>query len=155
MQTEKENSAAEWLRQYPVRFSMPVQWGDQDSFGHVNNLLYLRWCESARIEYLIEAGLWGMYLKTRVGPILASIQCDFRQPVNFPDHVHTGAKVTRIGNTSFQMDHLIVSEARGVVAEANSTLVVYDYNKAASCRVPDEVREAIRNIEARVGEDRA
>lgn len=147
---EKEKSALEQLAQYPIRFSIPVQWGDQDSFGHVNNLLYLRWCESARIQYLVEIGLWQMYVQERVGPILASIQCNYRQPVVFPDQVHTGAKVTRVGNSSFQMDHLIVSEAQGVVADASSTLVVYDYKRASSCPIPDDVREQIRKIEARM-----
>ncbi len=139
------------LQEYPIRFSIPVQWGDQDSFGHVNNLMYLRWCESARIYYLNDTGIWDLYRTDNIGPILASIHCNFRQPVVFPDQVHTGAKVSRIGNSSLQMDHLIVTDALGVVADATSTLVLYDYNKGASCRVPDTIREAIQRIEGRVG----
>ena len=86
------------LQEYPIRFSIPVQWGDQDSFGHVNNLMYLRWCESARIYYLNDTGIWDLYRTDNIGPILASIHCNFRQPVVFPDQVHTGAKLSRIGN---------------------------------------------------------
>ena len=42
---------------YPVVISLPVQWGDQDLFGHVNNVVYFRWYESARIAYLDRIGV--------------------------------------------------------------------------------------------------
>lgn len=139
----------EGLSDFPVTISIPLQWGDQDAFGHVNNTVYLRWCESARIEYLIRAGLW-MVRPDGLGPILASITCDYRRPLNYPDTVHVGARVTRIGNSSFRMEHCIVSEALNVVAaESHSTIVVLDYRRNKSVRVPDEVRASIGQIEGR------
>lgn len=139
----------EGLSDFPVIISIPLQWGDQDSFGHVNNTVYLRWCESARIEYLIRAGLW-MVRPDGLGPILASIACDYRRPLNYPDTVHVGARITRIGNSSFRMEHRIVSEALNVVAaDAHSTIVVLDYRRNQSVRVPDEVRASIGQIEGR------
>jgi acyl-CoA thioester hydrolase len=139
----------EGLSDFPVTISIPLQWGDQDAFGHVNNTVYLRWCESARIEYLNRAGLW-MVTPDGLGPILASIACDYRRPLNYPDTVHIGARVTRIGNSSFRMEHIIVSETLNVVAaEAHSTVVVLNYKRNKSVRVPDEIRKAIGQLEGR------
>ena len=135
------------LSEYPVVITVPVLWGDQDSFGHVNNTIYLRWCETARIDYLRRVGLWDMLKAEGVGPIVASIGCDFRKPMEYPDEVRIGARVTRIGNSSFVMIHQLWSKAVGLVADATSTLVVYDYKAAKAVRAPDAVRAAIRRLE--------
>jgi acyl-CoA thioester hydrolase len=113
----------------------------------VNNIVYLRWCETARIDYLRRIGLWKMYEEDRVGPIVASIACDFRKPVEYPDEMRIGARVTRIGNSSFVMIHSLWSKAAGLAAEATSTLVVFDYRAGKAVRAPDAVRAAIAQIE--------
>ncbi len=139
----------EHLEEFPLITKLPLQWGEQDSFGHVNNTVYLRWCETARIEYLVRIGLW-MVGEDGVGPILASITCDYRKPLTYPDKVLVGSRVTRIGNTSFRMEHRIVSEKLNVVAaESHSTLVVLDYTRGKPVPVPDAVRHAIEKIEER------
>jgi acyl-CoA thioester hydrolase len=137
----------EALAEFPVIITVPVLWGDQDAFGHVNNVVYLRWCETARIDYLRRVGLWELLKAEQVGPIVASIACNFRKPVEYPDEVQIGARVTKIGNTSFVMIHRVWSRALGLAADATSTLVVYDYKTGKAVRAPDPVREAIRKLE--------
>ncbi|MGE5646936.1 MAG: acyl-CoA thioesterase [Acidobacteriota bacterium] len=140
------------LSEFPVVVTLPVQWGDQDSFGHVNNTVYLRWCETARIEYLIRVGLW-MVAPDGTGPILAAISCDYRRPLRFPCNVRIGARVTKIGNSSFRMEHLVVGDVDNTVAaEAHSTLVVLNYKHGKPVPVPDAVREAIERLEDRTFE---
>jgi acyl-CoA thioester hydrolase len=134
---------------FPVVFSIAVQWGEQDAFGHVNNVVYFRWCETARIYYLERIGLFEMLEKERIGPIVASIGCNYRQPVTFPDTMHIGAAVSKIGKSSFKMDHKLVTEKLGHVADAESTLVVYDYTLNKPHPVPDHIRAAIARIEGR------
>jgi acyl-CoA thioester hydrolase len=142
----------ESLADFHLVISVPVQWGDQDSFGHVNNTVYLRWCESARIEYLRQIGLWQV-TGDGLGPILASISCDYRLPLTYPDTVHVGVGVVKIGNSSFRMDHVVVSEAQKLVAaEVRSTIVVMDYKRGRSTPLPDPMRAAIEKIEGRVFE---
>jgi acyl-CoA thioester hydrolase len=137
------------LTAFPVIVTIPLQWGDQDAFGHVNNTIYVRWCEIARIEYLIRAGLW-MVSPDGIGPILASITCDYRRPLTHPDRVLVGTRVTKIGNSSFRMEHCIVSESLNcVAADVHSTIVVLDYKRNKPVRVPDPVRHAIARIEGR------
>lgn len=138
-----------YLSDYPVILWVPVHWGEQDALGHVNNICYLRWSETARVDYLIRIGAWQGLEKDGVGPILANISCDYKRPVTYPDTVLVGARVERIGNTSMRMVHRIVSTAGGdVTAQVSSVLVIYDYKTGKPVRVSDEIREAVARIEA-------
>ena len=138
----------EALRGFPVVITLTVEWGDQDAFGHVNNAVYFRWCETARVVYLERIGMWRRISADGHGPIVASIGCNFRKQVTFPDTVLVGARVTRIGNSSFRMEHVVVSEAaNAVVADSDSTLVFYDYNLGKPFPLPDDLRQAIVALE--------
>jgi acyl-CoA thioester hydrolase len=120
----------------------------------VNNVSYLRWCETARIEYFRRVGLFTDGRPKGLGPILASVTCRYQRPLKYPDTVLVGSRVTAIGNTSFRMEHRIVSRAlREVAAEADSAMVTVDYATGKSQRVPDDVREAIGRLERSRGSD--
>ncbi|MBI4875348.1 MAG: acyl-CoA thioesterase [Acidobacteria bacterium] len=139
------------LAGFPVVVEVPVQFGDQDAFGHVNNIVYLRWCETARVEYLIRIGMWPKLPPGGEGPILAGITCNFRRPVTYPDTIYAGARVTRIGKSSFRMEHRIVSREMDLLAaEADSTLVYLDYSRDRTVPVPEANRKAIEALEGRV-----
>ena len=138
------------LPDHPVVISWPVQWGDQDLFGHVNNTVYFRWYESARIAYLDRIGVSEMMNRDRVGPILAAISCNYRRQLNFPDTVEIGSRITRIGRSSATMTHAIWSrEQRVLVADGESTIVMFDYQAQRPVPVPDAIRQAIENLEGR------
>jgi acyl-CoA thioester hydrolase len=112
--------------------------------------VFFRWFETARIAYTTRLGLKGMMHTDRVGPILASITCDYRRQVTFPDVVLVGSRVSRIGRTSFGMDHSLVSVAgRATAAEGRSTIVVYDYAASIPVPVPAPIRQAIETLEGR------
>ena len=106
-----DSELAALLSGFPVVISLPVQWGDQDAFGHVNNTPYFRWFESARIAYGMRVGLSRLKATQNIGPILALITCDYRRQLTFPDTVHVGARITRIGRSSLTMEHRLISEA--------------------------------------------
>jgi len=140
----------ESLERFPVIISFPVQWGDQDALGHVNNIIYLRWAESSRIEYLSRTGIWDGLAIATTGPILAAISCDFRLPMAYPDTVYVGARITAIGNSSLKMEHRIVSGNHGAVsADLDSTLVWFDYRAGKSAALPPEVHKAIEELEGK------
>lgn len=135
---------------FPVWIALPVQWGDQDAFGHVNNTVYLRWFESARIAYGLRVNLTETSAGERVGPILAAISCNYRRQLMFPDAVHIGARITRIGRSSLTMEHRVISEQlHAVAAEGDSTLVTFDYAAQKSVPLPDTIRAAIERLEGR------
>ncbi len=130
-----------------VRLEVPVAWGEQDLFGHVNNIVYFRYFESVRMHYLDRIGVLRSHQKSGKGVILASTTCDFKKPVTWPQQltVHTGA--VSVGNTSFTMEYLITDEQGDTVATGTSVQVMYDYTAASKIRVTEEVRAAIQHIQ--------
>ncbi len=140
----------ESLKDYPIVLTLPILWGDQDAFGHVNNVVYFRWCESARVAYLDDTGLQDLMTKDNLDPILASIKCDYLKQLNYPDTVRIGARITRIGNKSVTMEHAIYSDAlQAIAAKADSVVVVFDYKEQKSCAIPADMREKIAAIEGK------
>ena len=112
MDSAKPNSLAD----FPIVITLPIQWGDQDAFGHVNNTLAIRWFESARIAYLQQVDLDTLMARDTVAPILASVKCNYRQQLNFPDTVLVGARVNHIGRTSLIMQHQVYSNSLDAAA---------------------------------------
>lgn len=128
--------------------TVPILWGDEDSFAHVNNLVYLRWCESSRVEYMLRAALWKGGTPSGVGPILASVKCDYKIPLTYPDTIDVGTRVAALGNSSIRMEQTVVSRKHGAQAAwVESTIVVLDYAAGRPVRVPDAVREAIAALQ--------
>ena len=143
-------NASELLKDYPIILTLPILWGDQDAFGHVNNVVYFRWCESARVAYLNDTGLQALMSQANLGPILASIKCDYLRQLNYPDTVRIGARVTRIGNKSVSMEHAIFSDSlQGIVAKSDSVVVLFDYGQQKSCAIPADVRDKIAAVEGK------
>src|SRR5512139_3709505 len=132
------------LAGYPVILDIPVAWGEMDAFQHVNNIVYLRYAESARIAYLAQAGLSESMEGTGIGPILASINCRYLFPVTYPDIVRVGTRVTEIGADRFTVHFRIVSTRHGrVAAQGDSVIVSYDYRTGSKVPLPEAMRAAI------------
>ena len=122
-------------KQWPVQTTIPIQWGEMDAFNHVNNVVYIRWCETARIELFRK--IWGdrgINMKeilegNGVGPILANFNVNYKIPISYPDNVIIQTRVAKIGNTSFNVEHQVFTEKMGnsVVAEASSVVVMLNY----------------------------
>lgn len=133
---------------HPLAIELPVQWGDQDAFGHVNNVVHFRWMESARMAYFARLDL--AMTNDGVGPILASIKCDFRRQLNYPDTVRISASVTRIGRTSLTMAHRVFSlQQQAFVSEGDSVIVMFDYQAQQPTPVSDAIRARIDAWEGR------
>jgi acyl-CoA thioester hydrolase len=132
---------------FPVVIFQPVQWGEQDAFGHVNHVTYFRWYETARIAYFLKVGLMDMHKQERIGPILASVANDYRRQLTYPDTVHIGARITRIGRSSMHMEHKIFSQNdQALAAEGTSAVVILDYqtNKSHAVRMTWCVKASTR-----------
>jgi acyl-CoA thioester hydrolase len=138
------------LAAHPTVLALPVQWGDQDSFGHVNNVVFFRWFETARVEYLHHAGLGHMMTGSGIGPILASIKCDYKRQLNHPDTVQVSASITSLGRTSLKMAHLLYSQSQAaIIAIGDSTIVCFDYANQRPIPIPADIRAKIEQMEGR------
>lgn len=137
---------AESLKDFRTVTSLPVQWGDMDAFGHVNNVVYIRWFESARVDLLDSLESSVTMQPGSVGPILASIKCDYKRQLHFPDTVHIGSRCLRVGRSSVDVEHSVFSQQqKAVVATGVSVLVVFDYQQNRPVRVPADLRAQLEN----------
>jgi acyl-CoA thioester hydrolase len=136
------------LHGYPTVIRLPVQWGDQDAFGHVNNTVAIRWFESSRVAYWHREDLEGLMKQFGISPILASIKCDYRKQLHFPDTVLVGARIAKLGNAGMTMDHVVYSlDHSAVAAEGVSVVVAFDYQKNRPVRIAEEIRAAVARLE--------
>jgi acyl-CoA thioester hydrolase len=141
------------LKGYPVVIVIPVAWGEMDSLQHVNNIIYFRYFESARMAYFQELDIWSYMNETGIGPILASTECKFRIPLAYPDTVSVGTRITGIEEDRFLMEYLVVSHEHGKVAASGEGLIVsYDYPEKKKAPLPDEIRKRIQALEGRTKE---
>jgi acyl-CoA thioester hydrolase len=125
---------------YPTTARVAVAWGDMDALQHVNNLVYLRWFETARIAFFGAIGWWDIMNAGGVGPILAKTSCVFRAPVTFPDTIIVGAKATDIASDRFTMQYVVYSEALGrTAALGDARIVSFDYQAGCKAPIPHEV----------------
>ena len=114
---------------------IPVLWGDMDDFGHVNNIIYLKWCETSRVELFRE--IWNLKSlkmqdimeKEGMGPILANFNMNYKIPIQYPDMITVKTRITSIGNTSFGVGHELFSKTNKdkIVASGESVIVMINY----------------------------
>lgn len=128
----------------PITETIPVQWGEMDALGHVNNARFFSWFESARISLFERVGIESKPPMT-VGPILATTTCDFLIPVVYPATVAVSVRAEKIGETSITMEYEVADAAdeRKLYARGTSVIVMVDYATMKKVRVPDDVRAAI------------
>ena len=132
------------MNDYPVTCQFPVHWGEMDALGHVNNIRYFAWFETARIAFFRRVGIVADR-PTSAGPILATTTCDFLRPLSYPADVIVGARVPKVANTSFVMEYAVaLADAPDeLVARGSGVIVLVDYETGEKRRVPDDVRAAI------------
>ena len=131
----------------PISIKITVAWGEQDLFGHVNNIVYLRYFESVRMHFLDRIGVLRSHREKGIGVILASTTCDFKKPVEWPQELVVRTGCDRIGNTSFTMQYEIVDEVGGIVAKGSSVQVMYDYKQRTKIPIPDHLISAIAALQ--------
>jgi acyl-CoA thioester hydrolase len=137
------------LAGFPVVVEQFVAWGEMDSFHHVNNVVYFRYFENARLEYFRRLDWDSIQEATGVGPILHSTQARFRLPLTYPDTIRIGARVKELGADRFTLEHRIVSARLGaVVTEGTGMVVSFDYVRGQKVTIPDELRRRIEALEA-------
>ena len=141
---------------WPITIEIPVLWGDMDDFGHVNNIIYLKWFETARVEIAKKAlGLEGLQMdeikkKNGFGPILANFKINYRIPLKYPDKVYASARVKKEGieNSSFIIEYMMTSEknAEAVVADGESVIVIVNYRDGSKMKIDDEMRNKLTSM---------
>jgi acyl-CoA thioester hydrolase len=132
---------------YRYVHTQEVAFRDLDAFGHVNNGVYLTYIENARIGYARD--VIGIESLDGLLMIVAGVKIDFRSRANLGDTLEIGARTTRVGTKSFELEHEIRARDGRLVADAQTTLVAFDYDADQTMPIPPEWRERIETYESR------
>jgi acyl-CoA thioester hydrolase len=132
------------MGRWSTEVTLDVAWGEMDALGHVNNVRYIAWAETARIRFFEQLGM-STRPEDPVGPILARIESDYLEPVEYPAQVTVGIRPEKVGNTSLTLAHeiWITGDPGRVVARGRAVVVLIDYATQEKVRVPDSVRVAL------------
>ena len=129
---------------------IPVRWSHMDGFRHVNNARYFTYFEIARV-HLFEQIVTGVtWHEAEQGPVLASVACNFRQPVSYPAQLEVGSTVTKISRRSFRVDHAIFFEGTDtLVADGHSIVVWVDRVAGQSVELSEAFVQALEGFAPR------
>jgi acyl-CoA thioester hydrolase len=121
---------------------IPIRWGDMDAMGHVNNTVYFRYMEQARIGWfdalVPEAEAW----KT-TGIVIANASCNFKKPINYPGTVEVRVFVGPPGGSSVPTFYeMLVDDV--VYADGAATVVFIDMARQKATRIPDGIRQRLQ-----------
>ena len=119
-----------------------IRWGDMDAMGHLNNTVYFRFMEQARIgwfDLLLPRGeAWNA-----TGIVIANASCNFKRPINYPGTVEVRLSVGSPGGSSVPTYYeLLVDEE--IHADGEATVVFIDMEKQKPIRIPQNIREALQ-----------
>ena len=119
-----------------------IRWGDMDAMGHVNNTVYFRYMEQARIgwfESLLPRGeAW-----SAIGIVIVNASCNFKKPINYPGTVEVRVFAGAPGGSSVPTFYeLRVNEL--LYADGAATVVFVDAAKQKPLRIPDHIRKLLQ-----------
>ena len=123
---------------------MPIRWGDMDAMGHVNNTVYFRYMEQARIDWFEKIDC-APVLANGQGVVIINASCTFLRQLKYPGEIEVITFIGLLGRSSFEtLQEIRHSDTADVlVAEGSAKIVWIDYQREKSLPIPDEVRQRI------------
>jgi acyl-CoA thioester hydrolase len=132
---------AEKLSDYKYKTPIAIRFSDIDAVGHVNNAIYLTYFEVARISYWRDVMNWNL---REDGVIVGRSEVNYLKPVTLEDQLFCYVRITRIGNSSFDVMHVLVrNTANGeeICTTGKTVCISYDYRLNKSVPIPAKLRQ--------------
>ena len=131
--------------EHPTHFvhilRIPVRWGDMDALGHVNNTVYFRYTEQARIDWLESLG-FAVVVGVEEGPVIINASCTFFKPITYPATVEVRTLIGKPGRSSLPTYYEIRCVGDDTLyAEGAAKIVWWNPNTGKSLPLPDYIRE--------------
>jgi len=134
------------LSAYPHVSSFTTRWMDNDVYGHVNNVTYYSYFDSAANAYLIEAGGLDIHGSPVIGLVVES-GCRYHAPVAYPQRLRAGLRVDRLGTRSVTYGIGIFTEDDDLaVADGQFAHVFVDRATRTPTAIPEEIRAALEKL---------
>lgn len=126
--------------------AIPTRWADNDIYGHVNNVVYYSYFDTVVNQYLIEQGALDLVKSTVIG-LVVETQCEYFAPLSFPDVVHAGLRVAKVGNSSVRYEIGLFRNAENSASAQGYFVHVYvDRASRRATAVPADMRAALEKI---------
>ncbi|WP_037317568.1 thioesterase family protein [Salegentibacter sp. Hel_I_6] len=125
---------------YKLKLDLRIDWSDLDMYKHVNNISFMRYMQSGRVNFWEASGIYEMYEDSNMGTMLVSTHCDFKKSLYYPGKTIVKTKLDFIKNSSFGLKHLILNEALEICAEGKDIVVCYDFEKDETFKIPEDLR---------------
>ncbi len=123
-----------------------TRWMDNDVYGHVNNVVYYSWFDTAVNQFLVEKGVLDIEHSEVIGLVIET-QCNYFAPVAFPDRITVGIRVARLGNSSVRYEVGIFREEEDAAAAQGHFVHVYvDRASRRPAALPDALRTVLQTI---------
>lgn len=131
---------------------LATRWMDNDVYGHVNNVQYYSYFDTAVNHYLIQSGWLDIHGGDVVG-LVVETRCSYAASVAFPDELDVGLRVEKIGNSSVRYGIAIFRRGEDLAAAEGHFIHVYvDRRSNAPVRVPDALREVLAPLVVDTGD---
>jgi len=109
---------------YKVFRTISTRWMDNDAYGHVNNVVYYSWFDTAVNAYLIEQGVLDIEHGSTIGLVIET-RCNYFEPLAFPQNVEAGIRVARLGNSSVRYELGLFAQGAAFTAARGHFIHVY------------------------------
>jgi acyl-CoA thioester hydrolase len=119
-----------------------IRWGDMDAMGHVNNTVYFRYMEQARIAWF-EALVPRAEAWSSLGIVIVNASCNFRRPINYPGTVEVKVFAGAPGGSSVATFYELLLDGE-LHADGAATVVFIDAKEQKPIRIPQSIREAMQ-----------
>ncbi len=131
---------------YPVFRSITTRWGDNDIYGHVNNVVYYSWFDTAVNAYLIEQGALDIHGGDTIG-LVVETQCNYFAPLAFPQTIEAGIRVAHLGSSSVRYEVGLFAQGEPFSAAAGHFVHVYVGREDRRPRtLPEPLRRALEPL---------
>ena len=134
------------LEDYKLSLELRIDFSDLDMYKHVNNITFIRFLQSGRVNFWEATGLATLFSETNKGAILVSTHCDFKKSLFYPGKAIVKTKLAYIKNSSFGLDQVILNEKGEVCAEGQDIAVFFDFSKDQSLPIPTDLRESMQRF---------
>jgi acyl-CoA thioester hydrolase len=128
---------------YNLELELRIDWSDLDMYKHVNNISFMRYMQSGRVNFWEASGIYEMYENSNRGTMLVATHCDFKKSLYYPGKAIVKTKLDFIKNSSFGLKHLILNTANEVCAVGKDVVVCYDFEKDETFRIPEDLRKRL------------
>ncbi len=126
--------------------SITTRWMDNDVYGHVNNVVYYSWFDTAVNQFLVENGVLDIEHSPVIGLVIET-QCNYFAPVAFPDRITAGIRVAKLGNSSVRYEvGIFRGDEQSAAAQGHFVHVYVDRGSRRPTSLPEAMRQLLLTV---------